>query len=177
MMHPVGSPLKRMIDPEPNGREHFPNVFMLTESLLNGKGEYYSPVGKNMMFVHFGLFVLNDILDSGGVNCPPSYKKIAYPDYVLNEYGHKVNFTIPAGHSKYALINHLEQFKDVQHSVNNFAHKVNQRSVWIDGEIIYGNTKYCADSMRTFEKGMLMDFEADPDSHDHPALHCFNRKI
>jgi len=174
----LGSPLIRLVRSPANGPpSELPNVFTLSESLLkdNSDSQPFSANGKNLLFVYFGIFVLNEILDSRRHSCPPSYSKIYFPRHYLDKSGKKVEY-FPTTNHTFMMLNKLEHCKSVHGDINNPLTKANFRTVWIDGETVYGNSKFCADHMRTFENGRLIDLHILY-SLKRTNLHCFNRKF
>ncbi|KAI2797837.1 hypothetical protein BLOT_015257 [Blomia tropicalis] len=167
------SGLMRLFKAQPNSFE-MPNVFRLTESLFRSNDDSkqtFSLSGKNLLFVYFGHYILNEILDSRQFRCPPSYKKISFPEHFIDSTGHEKMFD--GNNHSFVLLNKLEHCKSVNGDLNNLPRMINLRSVWIDGEIIYGNSKFCSDQMRTFKGGRLID-RHDLALMKSTKMECFN---
>ncbi|KAF7490082.1 Dual oxidase 2 [Sarcoptes scabiei] len=153
-----GSPLKRSATSNyqylSSISDGLPNVFELSESIFQSNRIHLSQNGKNILAVYFGFFILDEILDTGRPRCPPSYNRIEIPEYFLDEFGNKTERNYPIPHS-FMMIN------KIQHCNHDPLSKMNYRSIWIDGETIYGDSKFCSDLLRTFTNGKLIDFGED----------------
>ena len=164
--------LIRTTKPHSSTISDLPNVFKLSESLLKNYELSFSNGGKNLLFVYFGIFALNEILDSRHLSCPPSYNKIAFPSHYLDKSGQDVSYQPSINHS-FVILNKLQHCKTVNGDLNNPPKKANFRTVWIDGETLYGDSKFCSDYMRTFRGGKLADLHL-LQSRKEAGLECFN---
>lgn len=160
--------------PEYRLENQSPNVFRLSESIFKNNEIFSSINGKNLLSVYFGMFVLNDIIDSSYPKCPPSYRKIPFPKKYLNKDGDEVDYYSATPHS-FMLLNKIQNCKLGGYSFSKYPTKLNYRNIWIDGEIIYGDSKFCADSLRTFKRGKLWDFtQGDSSFGQNFGRQCFN---
>lgn len=151
-------------------------MFQLSETLLKDDSIHYSRNGKNLLSVYFGMFILNEILDSSEPSCPPSYHKVEFPRVYLGRNGEEVDYLTPTKHS-FMYLNKVQHCK--QMDTSNMWNKVNMRSAWVDGEIIYGNSKFCSDKLRTFIGGKLIDFTelGYKESSNLYLIECFKSKF
>lgn len=163
--------MKFLFSTQQHTNDSRPNIFLLSESLLKFEDDnpHFSNTGKNLLFAYFGLFVLNEILDSGHPRCPISYSKVYFPEIYFGKNGKEMDYEPSVKHS-FMYVNKVEQCNSVRYSINNPLKKMNFRSVWFDGETIYGNSKFCIDSMRTFFGGRVKEF----DKFDTINYRCFN---
>lgn len=173
----LGAPLTKLFrSTQSSSNVDLPNVFKLSESILKSYEEpSFSRAGKNLLFVYFGIFVLNEIVDAHQPRCPPSYREILFPSHYFGMNGEEVTYRPTTNHS-YMILNKLEYCKTYSYEVNNPPRKTNTRTSWIDGETLYGDNKFCSDQMRTFNDGHVIDISTLY-SRKSSGLQCFNGNV
>lgn len=173
----LGAPLTRLFrSTRSSSNFDLPNVFKLSESILKSYEEpSFSSGGKNLLFVYFGLFALNEVVDAHQPRCPPSYREIQFPKDYFDKNGQEVIYQPTTNHS-YIILNKLEYCKTYSYEVNNPPRKINTRTSWIDGETLYGDNKFCADQMRTFTAGHVIEISTLY-TKKSAGLQCFNGNV
>lgn len=113
---------------------------------------------------------LNEIVDARQPRCPPSYQQIKFPTQYFGKDDQEVLYQPTTNHS-FMILNKLAYGNSVSNELNNPPRKANYRTAFIDGEILYGNSKFCADQLRTFTDGKLKDI-TKLSSSDESASGC-----
>ncbi|XP_046910014.2 dual oxidase 2 [Dermatophagoides farinae] len=172
-----GSPLKRLMFPklsQPSVDSNMTsNIFMLSESIFKDNQIHFSVNGKNLMSVYFGMFIMNEMMYTWRPRCPPNYRKIPLPKTYLDRLGNEVRYRPSTPGHSFMFLNEIEHCKLSESSTEYLPSKMNFRSIWIDGELVYGDSKFCADFLRTYKRGRLIDHTKH---HQSSSNHRFGRE-